>query len=108
MPGHKQHCEDCERKLGKPFREVHAWLDAFYGRDGDVAHRAARHHLEGVEEVRRLWGDEAARAALFHIMLDWDGIREDQIPKNQKEAEEFTAKWLASLPSLDDEKGANG
>ena len=41
-------------------------------------------------------------------MLDWDGIREDQIPKNQKEAEEFTAKWLASLPSLDDEKGANG
>ena len=108
MPGHKQHCEDCERELGKPFPEVHAWLDAFYGRDGDVAHRTVRHHLEGVEEVRRRWGDEAARAAVLHIMLDWDGIREDQIPRNQQEAEEFIAKWLGSLPSLDDERGENG
>ncbi len=108
MPGHKQHCEDCERQLGKPFPEVHAWLDAFYGRDGDVAHRAVRHHLEGVEEVRRLWGDKAARAAVLHIMLDWDGIREDQIPKNQAEAEEFIGKWLASLPCLDNENGKNG
>jgi len=108
MPGHKQHCEDCERKLGKPFPEVHAWLDAFYGRDGDLAHRAVRHNLEGVEQVRRLWGDEAARAAILHIMLDWDDIREDQIPKSQHEAEEYTATWLASLPNLDNEKEENG
>jgi hypothetical protein len=87
MPGHKQHCEDCERQLGQPFPEVHAWLDAFYDGDGALEHRAARHHMEGVEEVRRLWGDDAARAAVLHIMLDWDGIREDQIPKNGMEAE---------------------
>ena len=108
MPGHKQHCEDCERQLGKPFPEVHAWLDAFYGGDADVAHRAVRHHLEGVEEVRRRWGDVAARAAILHIMLDWDGIREDQIPKNEKEAEEFIGKWLSNLPRLGNENAKNG
>jgi hypothetical protein len=101
MPDHKQHCQDCDRQLGKPFPEVHAWLDAFYGPDRDVAHRALRHHLEGVEEVRKLWGDQAARAAVLHIMLDWDGIREAQIPRNQEEAEEFVGKWLSSLPRLD-------
>jgi len=27
MPSRKEHCDECERKLGKPFDEVHAWLD---------------------------------------------------------------------------------
>ena len=108
MPGHKEHCEDCERKLGNPFPEVHTWLDAFYTGDGELEHRAFRHHTEGVEEVRRLWGDTAARAAVLHIVLDWDGIREDQIPKNEHEAQEFASKWLETLPRLDEPSEKNG
>ena len=108
MPSHKHHCADCAEKLGSPFPEVHAWLDAFHEGGGDVAHRAVRHHMEGVEEVRRLWGDEAARAAVLHIMLDWDGIREDDIPKTRQEAENFVSKWLSSWPRLDDLEGQNG
>jgi hypothetical protein len=41
-------------------------------------------------------------------MLDWDGIPEDQIPKNQQEAEEFVGKWLSNLPRLGNENAKNG
>lgn len=109
MPSHSQHCADCELKLGKPFPEVHTWLDALYdSRSGDLGHRAARHHMEGVEEVRRMWGDDAARAAKLHIMLDWDGILEEEIPKTRADAERFAAGWLSRLLGLDETNSHDG
>jgi len=33
-------------------------------------HRAYRHNRRGVEEVRRKWGDRAAKAAEIHIKRD--------------------------------------
>jgi hypothetical protein len=57
------------KHLGREFDEVHAWLDHFYQSHGGF-HRRFRHHREGVEEVRGMWGDEAARAAELHILLD--------------------------------------
>ena len=66
------HCRDCENKLGKPYKEVHIWLDEFFKTLGPH-HRIKRHHVEGVEEVRKKWGDEAAMAAEIHIKKDCYG-----------------------------------
>ena len=35
-----------------------------------MRHRKKRHHLKVIEEVRALWGDEAAEAARTHIISD--------------------------------------
>ena len=57
--------------LGKPFEEVHRWLDEFAGRSCyGMRHRKLRHHLSGIEQVRELWGDQAAVAARLHIIAD--------------------------------------
>lgn len=68
-----EHCADCRRLLGNEWREVHKWLDALYVKFGH-SHRCHRHHIEGIEEVRKLWGDEAAMAAKIHILVDCWGI----------------------------------
>lgn len=57
------------RHFGREFPEVHAWLDYYYYIHGGL-HRPYRHHREGVEEVRKTWGDTAAKAAELHIILD--------------------------------------
>jgi hypothetical protein len=72
MASQKEHEEDCRRKLGEPFSAVHEWLDALQAEYGPM-HRVFRHNLEGVEQVRALFGDAAARAAEIHIRRDTGG-----------------------------------
>ena len=71
MASIKEHCQDCKEKLGESFKEVHYWLDE-YARIywPKMMHRVHRHHAEGIEEVRLMWGDEAAKAAELHIIKD--------------------------------------
>lgn len=74
MAWFKKHCEDCIKKFGKPYEEVHLWLDEL-AKDYPVNewggyHRKFRHNDQGIEEVRRMWGDEAALAAILHIIED--------------------------------------
>lgn len=64
-----EHAKDCLDELGEEFREVHIWLDELFKILGPK-HRDARHHRGGVEEVRKKWGDRAARAAEIHIIKD--------------------------------------
>ena len=67
----KYHAEDCQKELGNAWFCVHHWLDEFAGQYWpSKAHRAIRHHREGVEEVRRMWGSQAAQAAEMHIIAD--------------------------------------
>ena len=83
----EEHCKESIEKLGKPFKEVHEWLDAFAGtKEFGMRHRKKRHHLKGIEEVRTLWGDEAAEAARLHIISDlkMEGWREsDPFPRDE-------------------------
>ena len=81
MAEFKEHCADCVKELGEPFEEVHLWLDELFIILG-TKHRDARHHLEGIEEIRKKWGDKAARAAEIHILKDCG-----KIPANSKEAQ---------------------
>lgn len=86
MASFHEHCKDCIRELGRPFPEVHRWLDELFPVLGfSVKHREARHHMDGIEDVRRKWGDSAAEAARVHIARDFDGW----VPKDSLEVQ----KW---------------
>jgi hypothetical protein len=89
MPSFEQHCAESITLCGQPYGEVHRWLDEFAGKPPyGMKHRKKRHHQTGIEEVRRLWGDEAAAAARQHIISDlkMEGWTEEQpFPKNEHE-----------------------
>jgi hypothetical protein len=69
-----EHKKDCKERLGEAFEEVHLWLDEFAKKYPphifDDQHRKYRHHKAGIEEVRKMWGDKAAKAAELHIVRD--------------------------------------
>jgi len=73
MAKYEDHCFIDQKHVGRAFPEVHRWLDAFARKEG-AGHRRHRHHAEGVEEVREKWGEEAARAAELHIVIDMGHI----------------------------------
>ena len=71
MPSFDQHCAETELIFGQPYPQVHLWLDEFAGKPPyGMRHRKKRHHLAGIEEVRKLWGHEAAEVARLHIIAD--------------------------------------
>jgi hypothetical protein len=81
MPLFEEHCKRCKEILGEEFSEVHKWLDNFYGKPPyGSKHRCLRHHKDGIEEVRKLWGDRAAQAAKIHIRQD---LNEEGWPDNK-------------------------
>jgi len=75
---YQEHCKECEEKLGKDWAVVHRWLDrhAKYFWPNPV-HRVFSHHRKGIEEVRRMWGDDAAKAAELHVLADMGFVPED-------------------------------
>jgi uncharacterized protein DUF6915 len=89
MPSFAEHCAESIRLFGEPFEEVHRWLDEFAGTPPyGMKHRKKRHHEAGVNEVRRLFGEPAARAARQHIISDlkMEGWTEsDPFPKDEQD-----------------------
>ena len=84
-----EHCATCKKLIGDGFTYVHEWLDEFAGQKPyGTRHRHVRHTKEGIEEVRRKWGDKAAEAAEIHIRQDLaeEGYPHDKpIPANSEE-----------------------
>lgn len=67
----EDHCKESKILFGEPFEQVHLWLDEFAGKPGiGMKHRRIRHHLAGINEVRRRFGERAAMAARQHIITD--------------------------------------
>jgi hypothetical protein len=70
MPNHEEHCEESRRRYGKPFSELHRWMDEpslMLGTD----HRMYRHNpYKTPLEARRIFGENADHACLDHIRLD--------------------------------------
>lgn len=77
MASHEIHYLDCVNKLGRPFPEVHEFLDSHHKEFGH-RHRRVLHNTHGVEMVRWYWGDEAAKAAEIHILRDIGEIPEPE------------------------------
>ena len=89
MPSFEQHCAESVQLFGEPFEEVHHWLDEFAFRPPyGMKHRRLRHHLAGIGEVRKMWGDKAAAAARQHIVSDlkMEGWTENQpFPQDEQD-----------------------
>ena len=93
MGSRKEHCRKCKQDLGEEFDDVHRWLDGYASKwvEGvhyiDVNHRRKRHHDDGVEEVRKLFGEKAAMAAKHHIIMDFGRVpkKSDYDPKQDKD-----------------------
>lgn len=91
MPSLEYHCLECLKELGEPFEYVHRWLDEFMGHPKyKTRHRCVRHHREGIDQVRKMWGDKAAKAAEIHIRSDLksEGWTNLHVPANEKEYKE--------------------
>ena len=87
MSSFEEHCHESIIKFREPFERVHLWLDEYMDKPGVYTrHRKFRHHLEGIERCRALFGDVAAEVARQHIVSDLklDGWTEkDEFPKNE-------------------------
>lgn len=58
--------------IGKPYTEIHLWLDEFAGTpECGMRHRRRRHHKEGLREAEKLFGWDAVLAARLHITSGW-------------------------------------
>ena len=73
----EQHARDCRTFLGGEFADVNRWLDEYFRRMGP-SHRRIRHHREGIEQARSLFGDEGALAAKIHVLRDCRHIPEQR------------------------------
>ncbi len=90
MSSRKAHNRECLMILGEEYDNVNAWMDGLACDHGllNINHRRYRHHKEGVEEVRAMWGNGAARAAEIHIENDFGGW----IPTRQQVEQMYSAK----------------
>ena len=84
----ERHCEESERLFGKPFSEVHLWLDELMWKGLGAHHRRKRHHEAGIHQVVKLFGEEVGQAARQHIISDLkeEGWTEgdDPFPKDEE------------------------
>ena len=71
MPHLKEHEEQSIEAFGKPYTEVHVFLDQFFPRFRGAEHRRILHTVEGVQEVVRRFGEESRPVAELHIKEDW-------------------------------------
>ena len=71
----KEHAKDCKYFLGKPYWEVHKFLDqyaALFPVEHFVEyHRTFLHNSYGVGIIEAKWGVEAKIAALIHLYRDY-------------------------------------
>ena len=85
----KDHENESITLFGKPFTEIHKWLDEYAGSEQyGMRHRKIRHHRSGINEAIRIFGDEAKSPATQHIISDLkeEGWTEnDHFPENEED-----------------------
>ncbi len=69
MASLQQHVRDCSEFLGDGYVEVNRWIDELFATLGP-AHRKVRHHKEGIEEEKSIFGEKGAQAVVVHILRD--------------------------------------
>jgi hypothetical protein len=71
MSTFEDHCQQSLVLFGKPYQEIHLWLDEFQGTEKyHMRHRRVRHHEAGIKQAISLFGDEAGPVARLHIISD--------------------------------------
>lgn len=77
----EEHERESLELFGRPWTEVHLWLNEFVGKpEAGMSHRRFRHHKSGVREAEKLFGEEGALAARLHVISDLkqEGWTEDR------------------------------
>jgi hypothetical protein len=70
-----EHEKHCKQELGKPFTNVHRFLDQFASKyNMSMAHRMILHHRLGVEAAGLEFGSDAKEAAKLHVRDDLRGL----------------------------------
>ncbi len=68
------------------------WLDALAGVRGFAfRHRRERHHEAGLDKVRRIFGEDAVKAARQHIITDLKMVgwtEKDPFPRDENDYED--------------------
>lgn len=67
----EEHEKQSVEHFGKPWTEVHCFLDQFFPMFRGADHRRVLHTKEGVVEVVKRFGEEARPVAELHIKEDW-------------------------------------
>jgi len=67
-----EHEQRCIEFFGKPFTEVHVYLDQYAKIVGVERHRPYLHNPAGVELVVENFGEEARCPALLHLYDDYE------------------------------------
>lgn len=81
---HKEHAEACVKEFGKPFEEIHVFLDQFWPKY-KISHRRLLHHWLGLELIVNRFGKEARAPAELHIFQDLG-----RVPKSWLDHDPFT------------------
>ena len=85
----KDHESESLNLFGKPFTEIHNWLDEYAGSEQyGMKHRKIRHHRSGINEAIRIFGNDAKNPATQHIISDLkeEGWTEnDHFPENEED-----------------------
>ncbi len=72
-----EHINDCEELLGRPYKEVHEFLDqyaeVFFVGVFDEYHRTFLHNSAGLAVIEAERGREAKTAAEIHLVRDYIG-----------------------------------
>jgi hypothetical protein len=89
MAKFEAHCEESMRLFGKPYPEVHRWLDAFAGsQEYGYRHRNKWHHDAGICQAIERFRAEAGPVARQHIITDLkdEGWTEaDHFPRDERD-----------------------
>ncbi len=89
MAKYEEHWRESLQTFGRPFKEVHLWLDALaYTQKYGMRHRRVRHHEAGIQEAVRLFGEDAGKVARQHIIRDLkeEGWKEgNHFPQDEKD-----------------------
>ena len=100
------HCNDCIRLLGKPYKEVHQWLDHYAKKYNPLVyfeyHRKFRHTEEALEKQFEKWGFYKQQAAKIHIIRDcelyvlqkpFDMVETEEIDDLFEKAKQYLHAW---------------
>ena len=73
MPSDKEHAKLSKARTGKPFIELHKWMNEEYT---NSRIQTKRHEItnipKNIEIVREKFGDEAVKEFLYHLKEDYE------------------------------------
>ena len=87
MPSEYEHMLIDELVFGRPFPEVHRWLDATVQKSGRKRHWINRHHKKAIYD--KFSDEKQTKSAMLHVVIDWMAWKGKYfLPKNSKDVRE--------------------